>query len=143
MKTIFGMNTRKLLYFEDLFIALICMDPHFPHIESRFRLIFHYYDYKRDGYLCEEEVKDMVRDIHRNESEEVIDGMVADYIALKDPSSESLTYNDFEKGVISGTIEGTDRLLRLKFPLFRRIGCGRKRVGPNVLKEYPFSGHLT
>ena len=64
-------------------------------------------------------------------SKEVIDAMVDDYMALKNPSSEGLTYNNFEKGVIGGTIEGTDRLLRLKFPLFRRMGCGGKRVGPN------------
>ena len=143
MKTIFEINTRKLMYFEDLLIALICMDPLFPHIENRFRFIFHYYDCRRDGFLCEEEVKEMIRDIHINVSEEVIDGMVANYMALKNTSSEGLTYNDFEKGVISSTIEGTDRLLRLKFRLFRRIGCGRKSVGPNVLNDYSFSGHLT
>ena len=81
----------------------------------------------------------MVGDIHRNESKEVIDEMVTHYMALMDPSSEGLTYNDFEKGVISGTIEGTDHLFRYKFPLFRRIGCGRKRVGPNIcLKKREF-----
>ena len=129
----FNTDIRNQFSFEDLLITLTCMDPHCPHIERRFMFIFRYYDNKREGYLNEVELRKMVRDIHRTESQEVIDRKVADYMALKDNSSEGLTYNDFKKGVISGTIEGTDRLFRLKFPLFRRIGCGRKRVGPNVL----------
>ena len=129
------------LSFENFLIALICMDPHCPHSKSRLKLIYRYYKYVRR--LKEKDLREMFEEIHRNDSIVVIDGMVADYMALKDISSNGLTYNDFEKGVISGTIEGTDRLFRLKFPLFRRIGCGRKRVGPNVLNdEYPASDIL-
>ena len=131
MEMIVEMN-GNFLSFEELLTALICLDPHCPHINSRFFLIFRYYDINRDGYLNEDELSQMVRDVHRNESKEVIDRIVAEYMALKYTSSKRLTYLGFKKAVISGTIEGTDRLLRLKFPLFRRIGCGRKRVGPNV-----------
>ena len=131
------MNYKNCLSFGKLLIALIYMDPHCPHSKSRIEFIFHYY-YGCDEYIDDQDLRQMVEDIHRNESKEVIDGMVDDYMALKGPSFEGLTYNDFEKGVISGTIEGTDRLLRLKFPLFRRIGFGRKRVGPNVLKDEEF-----
>ena len=112
------------------------MDPHSPHSHRRIELIFCYYEC--NGCLTEEVLTEMVTNIHRNESKEIIDRKVANYMALKDTSSDGLTYHEFEEGVISGTIEGTDRLLRLKFPLFRRIGCGRKRVGPNVLKDELF-----
>ena len=129
-------DNQDFLSFEELLTALICLDPHCPDINTRFKLKFKYYSTYmsalRNAYLIEKNLFAMVSDTHSHESEEVIKTIVTDYMALKNPSSEGLTYNDFEKGVISGTIEGTDRLFRLKFPLFRRIGCGRKRVGPNV-----------
>ena len=122
-----NLKTSPHLSFEDLLIALTSMDPHCPHNKSRLDLIYRCYDFVR--YSNENDLREIFEDIHRNESKEVIDRMVAEYMADKENSSEGLTYNDFEKGVISGTIEGTDRLLRLKFPLFRRIGCGRKKSG--------------
>ena len=135
MKVIFITKREDHMSFEELLMALICLDPHCPLINRRLSLIFDYYDIRRNGYLDGEELRQILTDIDRNESKEVIDGMVAEYIALKDLSSEGLIYYDMKKEEFSGTIEGTDRLFRLKFPLFRRIGCGRKRVGPNVLNE--------
>ena len=133
MKAIFKINNRNLLSFEELLIALSSLDPHCPQICIRFKLIFNYYNFIGNGYLSEHDLFEMVSDTHSHESQEVIERILADYMALKDPSSEGLTYHEFEKGVISGTIEGTDRLFRFKFRLFRRIGCGGKRVEPNVV----------
>ena len=131
MEVIFNTKSGSFFSFEDILIALICLDPHCPHINRRVRLIFHYYDINRDGLLAGDELRQILTDIDKNESKEVIDRMVADFIAFKD-STESLIYYGFKKIGICGTIEGLDRLFRFKFPLFRRIGCGRKRVGPNI-----------
>ena len=63
-------NYPKHLSIEDLLIALSCLGSHYPH--SRFRLIFCFYDINRDGYLSEDELREMVRNIHNKLIEEII-----------------------------------------------------------------------
>ena len=64
------------------------MDPNCPQINRRLRLIFHYYntiDFRRNEFLSEDDLFDMVSDTHSYESKEVIEGKVAEYMALKNP----------------------------------------------------------
>ena len=44
----------------------------------RLKFVFNYYDQNRDGFLSEDEFREMVTDIHKNEGQEEIDRIVAD-----------------------------------------------------------------
>ena len=88
-----------------------CQDDS-PLDDSQLEFVFRFYDFDRDGYLSEEEFREMVRDIDSNQSEEVIERVVSDNLLLNE-SEKGMTFEEFLLRVEEGWLEGTDGLCRL------------------------------
>ena len=70
--------TLSYLSFNSLLIGLANIDKDSPHDRCRLQFVFNYYDLNRDGFLSKDEFREMVTDIHKNESQEEIDRIVTD-----------------------------------------------------------------
>ena len=70
--------TGDFLTFEYLLLGLAYIDEDSPHNKYRLPFVFYYYDLNCDGFLSEDEFREMVTDIHKNEGQEEIDRIVAD-----------------------------------------------------------------
>ena len=64
--------------FQYLLTGLAYLDSEFPSFRSRVEFVFDYYDFDRDGYLSEEEFREMIGDIYKNQSQEVKERVVSD-----------------------------------------------------------------
>ena len=104
----------------DLLIGLAFLDNGCPSYECRLEFVFRYYDFDRDGYLSEEEFKEMIRDIDTNQTQEVIERIVLDNTLLNG-SPNGMTFEEFYFGVREGWLEGTDRLCRFESQILGKI----------------------
>ena len=108
------------VYFNHFFLCLAYLDIECPSYECRLLFVFRYYDFDRDGYLSEEELREMVRDIDTNQSQEVIERVVSDNMFMNE-SEKGISLQEFQFRVEENWLEGTDRLCRFDFPILRKI----------------------
>ena len=106
--------------FEIFLLCLACLDIECPSCEDRLGFVFRYYDFDRDGYLSEEEVREMVRDIDTNQSQEVIERVVSDNIFMNE-SEKGISLQEFKFRAEEHWLEGTDRLCRFNSPNLRKL----------------------
>ena len=86
--------------FDSLLLGLAYIDKDSPHDRCRLNFVFQYYDLNRDGFLSEDEFREMVTDIHKNEGQEEIDRIVADGMTGNE-STKGMNWNEFyNKAVI-------------------------------------------
>ena len=104
----------------ELLIGLSFLDNDCPSYVCRLRFVFRFYDFDRDGYLSEEELREMVRDIDTNQSQEVIERIVLDNTLLNG-SPKGMTFEEFYTRVEENWLEGTHGLCRFDFPLMKKI----------------------
>ena len=83
----------------DLLLGLADIDPQNVLARGRIRFIFLYYDFNRDGYLSKEELREMIEDIHENETSDMIDLIVNDYWFKINPFEEGIDYSEFRESV--------------------------------------------
>ena len=107
-------------FFDDLLLCLAFLDFDCPSHECRLDFVFGYYDFDRDGYLSEEEFREMVRDIDTNQSQDVIERVVSDNMLLNE-SDKGMTYEEFYIRVDENWLVGTDRLYRFDYQILRII----------------------
>ena len=106
--------------FDGLLMSLAYLDIECPSFECRLKFVFRYYDFDRDGYLSEEEFREMVRDIDTNQSQEVIERVVSDNMFMNE-SEKGISLQEFQFRVDENWLEGTDRLCRFDLPILRKI----------------------
>ena len=115
--TIFGSSVK----FHSFLIGLSYIDSECPSLRCRVQFIFRYYDINRDGYLSEEELREMVRDIDTNQSQKEIERVVSDNMFMNE-SEKGMTFEEFEEFQMNGNwLEGTHGLCRFDFPILRKI----------------------
>ena len=108
------------VYFDCFLICLAYLDSECPSYICRVNFIFRFYDIDRDGYLSEEEFREMVRDIDTNQSQEVIERVVSDNMFMNE-SEKGTSIQEFKFRVQHNWLESTDRLCRFKVPILRKI----------------------
>ena len=109
------------LYFEELLLGLAHIDPQSVYNFSRLEFIFRYYDFNRDGYLSKEELREMIEDIHENETSDMIDSIVTEYWFIVNPSAEGVDYEVFLESVHNQSLIIPSSLCRYKFRILRKI----------------------
>ena len=106
--------------FMDGLLWLVFLDMECPSNKCRLYFVLRYYDFDRDGYLSEEELRETVRDIDTNQSQEEIERVVSDNMFMNE-SKKGMTFEEFFFRVSENWLEGTDRLCRFDFPILRKI----------------------
>ena len=96
------------VFFYSLLLCLAFLDFE-SYVGCRLQFVFRYYDFDRDGYLSEEELREMVRDIDKNGSQEVIERVVSDNMFMNE-SEIGMTFEVLFFRVRENWLEGTDRL---------------------------------
>ena len=114
-------TTRDYLDFEELLLGLAQIDPKCVFNDSRLEFIFRYYDFDRDGYLSKEEFREMIEDIHENETSDMIDSIVEDIWFSIKPSKKGVSFAQFSASVQNQTIMVSDSLCRHEFRILRKI----------------------
>ena len=89
-------NFGGYVCFASLLIGLAFLDSECPSLRCRLQYIFRYYDFDRDGYLSEEELREIVRDIDTNRSQEEIERVVSDNMFMNE-SKKGMTFEEFEE----------------------------------------------
>ena len=117
---IFNQGDQYLLFL-DLLLGLAEIDPQNILARDRIRLIFLYYDSDRNGYLSKEELREMIEDIHENETSDMIDSIVNDYWFKINPFEEGIDYSEFWVSVHNQTIIVTDSLCRFENRILLKI----------------------
>ena len=115
-----SINLGSFLCFEGLLICLAYLDFECPSNEYRLQFVFGYYDFDRDGYLSEEELREMVRDIDTNQSQEEIERVVSDNMFMNE-SEKGMTNEEFYMRVHENWLVGTDKLCRFDYPILKII----------------------
>lgn len=59
----FNYMMNGFLSFHELLLGLVSLEMETPHDEVRIKFVFRYYDIKKYGYLCEDDLKRLVRDL--------------------------------------------------------------------------------
>ena len=111
----------SFVWFDMLILRLTYIDYECPPYEHRFDFIFRYYDFDRDGYLSEEELREMIEDIHKNETSDMIDSIVNDYWIIISPSDKGVDYDIFRESVHNHTLIIPGSLCRIKFRILAEI----------------------
>ena len=93
--------TWDFLSFEFLLLGLAYIDGDGPHNRYRLPFVFYYYDQNCDGFLSEDEFREMVTDIHKNEGQEEIDRIVVDGSMTGNESPKGMNYREFINRAIS------------------------------------------
>ena len=109
------------LLFDELLLGLAHIDPQCIFNDSRLAFVFRYYDFDRDGYLSKEELREMIEDIHENETSDMIDSIVNDYWFIINPFEEGLNYNKFWESVHNQTIILPHSLCRFENRILLKI----------------------
>ena len=117
---IYWNNYGSFVRFHYLLTGLAYLDCECPSFRSRVEFVFDYYDFDRDGYLSEEEFREMVRHIDTNQSQEEIERVVSDNIFMNE-SMEGISLQEFEFRVEENWLVGTKRLCRFKVPILRKM----------------------
>ena len=99
----------------ELLLGLAHIDPKSAFNRTRLKFIFRYYDVDRDEYLSNEEFREMIEDIHKNETSDMIDILVADYWFILSPSEKGIDLPQFLASVHNQTIIVSDSLCRHEF----------------------------
>ena len=116
------LNERdEYLLFVDLLLGLADIDPQNILESGRIAFVFRYYDFNRDGYLSKEELREMIEDIHENETSDMIDSIVNDYWLLINPFEEGIDFTDFLVSVNNQTIILPDNLCRFENRILMKI----------------------
>ena len=121
MDTTFNHYSRSYLGFEDLLIGLACLDPVYIENLSQLELIFLYYDVDGDGYLGKEEFREMIEDIHKNETSDIIDSIVNDYWFAINPFESGVDFGEFLDSVNNQNIRIPRSLYPYKFRILVKI----------------------
>ena len=116
--TILNNDSKLCLYFFNLLTGLTYMDPLNC---CRIKFIFWYYDINRDGYLSKEELREMIEDIHKNETSDTIDIIVNDYWLIINPFEEGIGYTEFLNYVQNQIIIVPDSFCRFEFRILLKI----------------------
>ena len=93
----------RCILFEELLLGLALIDHRSAFNCRRLEFIFRYYDVDRDGYLSKEEFREMVKNIHKKETSDMIDIFVADYWFIISPSDRGIDYRQFSQAVYNET----------------------------------------
>ena len=115
------MHKEKFLLFLELLFGLTRIDPQNNFKNSRINFNFGYYDSNRDGYLSEEELREMIEDIHENKTLDMIDSIVNDYWFIINPFEEGIDYAEFWESVHNQTIILPDSLCRFEDRILLKI----------------------
>ena len=110
----------SFVFFDALLMSLAFLDIDCTSYSCRLNFVFRYYDFDRDGYLSEEELREMVRDIDTNQSQEVIERVVSDNMFMNE-SEKGISLQEFKFRVGEHWLEGTDGLCRFDYPILRKI----------------------
>ena len=127
-------NFGYSIHFENLLICLAYLDYECPSVRCRVPFIFLYYDFDRDGYLSEEEFREMVRDIDTNQSHEEIERVVSDNMFINE-SEEGISFQEFQFRVDEKWLEGTEELCRYYSPILRKILSDLENKEKNGFKK--------
>ena len=114
-------SRKGCISFKDLLLGLALIDPQSVFNNSRIAFIFRYYDINRDGYLSKEELREMIEDIHENETSDMIDSIVNDYWFVINPFEEGIDYNEFRESVHNQTIIVPDSFCRFENRILLKI----------------------
>ena len=87
-------RTCNFLTFEYLLLGLAYIDKDCPRHRFRLLFVFDYYDSNRKGFLSEDDIREMVTDIHKNEGQEEIDRIVVDGMNGNE-SPKGMNYREF------------------------------------------------
>ena len=117
---VFGHIGNDLLC-EELLLGLAHIDPQSVYNFSRLEFIFRYYDFDRDGYLSKEELREMIEDIHENETSDMIDSIVNEYWFIVNPDEEGVDFEDFLESVHNQSLVIPVSLCRHKFRILLKI----------------------
>ena len=109
------------LSFKELLLGFSLIDYRCVFNDSRIAFIFMYYDINRDEYLSKEELREMIEDIHENETSDMIDLFVANYWFIIDPSESGVSYTQFRQSVHNRTIIIPRSLCRHEFRILMKI----------------------
>ena len=120
-KDVYISDGDNCLLFEELLLGLAHIDPQCIFNISRLLFIFRYYDFDRDGYLSKEEFRKMIEDIHKNETSDIIDRIVADYWFTINPSERGVSYAEFQESVSNRTIMFFGSFCRHEFRILLKI----------------------
>ena len=121
LDTTLNHNSVHCLLFIDLLLGLANIDPKSLSNGSRLRFVFQYYDIDRDGYLSKEELREMIEDIHENETSDLIDILVADYWFIMSPSDRGVDFEIFMESVNEYTLIIPHSLCRIDFRILPKI----------------------
>ena len=109
------------ILFEELLLGLALIDPQSIYNCRRLEFLFRYYDFDRDGYLSKEELREMIEDIHENETSDMIDLIVNDYWFVINPFEEGIDYDEFWESVHNQTIIVPNSLCRFQKRILLKI----------------------
>ena len=112
---------KDYLVFEELLFGLTHIDPQSVFNDSRLEFILRYYDFDGDNYLSKEEFREMIEDIHENETSDMIDSIVNDYWFEINPADNGIDYDEFYESVHNPSIILPDSLCRHEFRVLMKI----------------------
>ena len=119
--TKFYSHFRHDLLFEELLLGLAHIDTQCFFNDSRLEFIFRYYDFDGDEYLSKEEFREMIEDIHKNETSDMIDSIVNDYWFIINPFEEGIDYDEFWDSVHNPSIILPDSLCQFENRILLKI----------------------
>ena len=109
------------LHFKELLIGLALIDNQSISNDCRIAFIFRYYDFDREQYLSKEEFREMIEDIHENETSDMIDIFVADYWFIIDPSESGVSFAQFRQSLLNQSIVVPDTLCQHESKILLKI----------------------
>ena len=109
------------LLFEELILGLAHIDPQCVFKWRRLQFVFRYYDIDCDGFLNREEFRELIEDIHENETSDMIDHIVNDYWFIISPSDKGVDYEQFLEYVYNQSIIIPLSLCRFEFRVLLKI----------------------